>query len=92
MHECIKKLSLKQNEISLLIKALNKYSHSICDEKTGQPDLESNNLTEQDLSDLITLKKLLDGVHKLPLHTTLGDVIKEQDEYWKNQYRIRNAK
>lgn len=92
MHECMKKVLLKQNEVSLLIKALNKFSHSICDEKTGQPDLKSNNLTEQDLTDLITLQKIMDGVHKLPLHTTLGDVIKKEDEYWQNQYKIRNAK
>tara|TARA_B100000902_G_C27169040_1_gene842789 strand:- start:516 stop:794 length:279 start_codon:yes stop_codon:yes gene_type:complete len=92
MNECMKKVLLKQNEVSLLIKALNKFSHSICDEKTGQPDLKSNNLTEQDLTDLITLQKIMDGIHKLPLHTTLGDVIKKEDEYWQNQYKIRNAK
>ena len=92
MHECMKKVLLKQNEVSLLMKALNKCSHSIGDEKTGQADLKSNNLTEQDLTDLITLQKIMDGVHKLPLHTTLGDVIKKEDEYWQNQYKIRNAK
>jgi len=92
MTECMKKVLLKQNEVGLLIKALYKFSYSICNEKTGQPDLKSNNLNEQDLADLINLKKILDEVYKLPLDTTLGDVIKRNDEYWKNQYRIRNQK
>ncbi len=92
MNECMKKLLFKQNEVGLLIMALNKFTHSICDEKTGQPDLESNNLNEQDWTDLITLQKIFNETYKLPLHTTLGDVIEKEDEYWQNQYKIRGAK
>jgi len=75
----LKKVLLKQKQIELLLEGLNKLSHSA---------YENKDLNQEGWNDLADLQKLLHDIRKLPEHQTLGDVLEEQDAYWKALWKM----
>ena len=76
----LKKVLLEQKQIELLLEGLNKLSHSA---------YENKNLDQDGWNDLADLQKLLHDIRKLPQHQTLGDVLDQQDAYWKALWKMR---
>ena len=76
----LKKVLLEQKQIELLLEGLNKLSHS---------SYENKNLDQDGWNDLADLQKLLHDIRKLPQHQTLGDVLEQQDAYWKALWKLR---
>ena len=76
----LKKVLLEQKQIELLLEGLNKLSHSA---------YENKNLDQDGSNDLADLQKLLHDIRKLPQHQTLGDVLEQQDAYWKALWKMR---
>ena len=76
----LKKVLLEQKQIELLLEGLNKLSHSA---------YENKNLDQDGWNDLVDLQKLLHDIRKLPQHQTLGDVLEQQDAYWKALWKMR---
>tara|TARA_R100001510_G_scaffold7769_1_gene6033 strand:- start:7 stop:246 length:240 start_codon:yes stop_codon:yes gene_type:complete len=76
----LKKVLLEQKQIELLLEGLNKLSHSA---------YENKNLDQDGWNDLADLQKLLHDIRKLPQHQTLGDVLEQQDAYWKALWKMR---
>tara|TARA_Y100000114_G_C11651928_1_gene274685 strand:- start:157 stop:396 length:240 start_codon:yes stop_codon:yes gene_type:complete len=76
----LKKVLLEQKQVELLLEGLNKLSHSA---------YENKNLDQDDWNDLVDLQKLLHDIRKLPQHQTLGDVLEQQDAYWKALWKMR---
>ena len=76
----LKKVLLEQKQIELLLEGLNKLSHS---------SYENKNLDQDGWNDLADLQKLLHDIRKLPQHQTLGDVLEQQDAYWKALWKMR---
>jgi hypothetical protein len=76
----LKKVLLKQKEIEIILEGLNKLSHSSYEDKSL--DLDG-------WDDLVNLQKMLHDIRKLPEHQTLGDIIEEQNEYWKALWKMR---
>jgi hypothetical protein len=70
----LKKVLLRQKQIELLLEGLNKLSHSAYEDKS---------LNLDGWNDIAELQKMLHDARKLPQHQTLGDVIEEQNAYWK---------
>ena len=75
-----KRVLLEQKQIELLLEGLNKLSHSA---------YENKNLDQDGWNDLVDLQKLLHDIRKLPQHQTLGDVLEQQDAYWKALWKMR---
>lgn len=76
----LKKVLLEQKQVELLLEGLNKLSHSA---------YENKNLDQDGWNDLVDLQKLLHDIRKLPQHQTLGDVLEQQDAYWKALWKMR---
>ena len=76
----LKKVLLEQKQIELLLEGLNKLSHSA---------YENKNLDQDGWNNLVDLQKLLHDIRKLPQHQTLGDVLEQQDAYWKALWKMR---
>ena len=76
----LKKVLLEKKQIELLLEGLNKLSHSA---------YENKNLDQDGWNDLADLQKLLHDIRKLPQHQTLGDVLEQQDAYWKALWKMR---